>query len=202
MSPQVKHTRDSLIFDLRAMATECEEWADNLRENMRVTLGQIGQAWAAGAKKRAPVDEGTLRNAISYSVKDTATSVVLYVGVPAELDYAAHVEFGTKYIAGGRVKALGLSDEITDADAIKLWPAKNEGERKRKGGVGIDTGFLSSKTGQFQNAKAKAAHDAAVAQVLAGGVAEQMPWLRPAFSAIVDQAVELIWYAAGVEANG
>ena len=199
MAQKVKNTRDSLIFDLRAMASECEEWADNLRENMRVTLGQIGQAWAAGAKKRAPVDEGTLRNAISYNVKNTATSVVLYVGVPAELDYAAHVEFGTKYIAGGRVKALGLGDDITDADAIKLWPAKNEETRYSKG---PDKGFLSMKTGQFNNAKAKAAHDEAVAQVLSGGVAEQMPWLRPAFSAIVDQAVELIWYAAGVEANG
>ena len=42
--------------------------------------------------------------------------------------YPVYVEFGTKYIAGGRVLALGFEPTITDAQAVKFWPAKNTGQ--------------------------------------------------------------------------
>ncbi len=34
-----------------------------------------------------------------------------------------HLEYGTEDIAGGKVKALGDSPEITDDQAVKNWPA-------------------------------------------------------------------------------
>lgn len=162
--------RDSLQFDLRAMASEVEEWANNLKANMLDVGEQIGQAWQAGAVKRVPRDEGTTAAQISHRVgmNSAGTTVVIEVGVPAENHYAPHIEFGTIHIAGGAVKALGLSDEITDAEAITDWPAK----------------------------RAEATDETSFE---AGAEQEQMPWLRPAFSAIADQAVDLIWRAAGVE---
>lgn len=185
----------NLEFQLDALADDIEQYADNLRANVTDALEQIGFAWEAGAKQRAPVDNGTLRNRITHEVDSGADTLTLYVGVPAGLDYAAFVEFGTKWIAGGRVKALGTGPDVTDAQAIKLWPAKNEGSGKKK------DGFLSSKTGQFHSAGAKRAHDMAVQIVLGGGASEQMPWLRPAYNAIADQAVDLIAYAAGYDAD-
>lgn len=186
-----------LDVELEALADDIDEWEQNLTDNVRDALERIAMAWEAGAKQRAPVENGTLRNKITHDVEVLSGIVVAYVGVPADLTYAAFVEFGTKWIAGGRVKALGLSKDITDQEAVKLWPAKNEGDTSKN----RDAGFLSTSTGLFHSPTAKQAHDIAVATVLGGGVSEQMPWLRPSFTAIVDQAEELIAYAAGYDAG-
>lgn len=119
------------------------------------------------AKRRVPVEFGTLRNNINIDV-DTSLlgNVTGEIGPPTGkgLFYANYLEYGTRFIAGGRVKALGDGDDITDADAIKQWPAKN-------------AGFINEKTGELI---APAALRAAEKSAQSGSGAEQMPWLRPA----------------------
>ena len=85
----------------------------------------IGEVWVTEAKKRIPVDEGTARNHVLKEVTTGKNTVTLAVG--GNLKYMVYIEFGTKTIAGGRVKQLGLVPNITDAQAVKSWPAKSQG---------------------------------------------------------------------------
>lgn len=129
------------------LRSRMKRWDGSMRRKMHGALQVIGAAWVTEAKKRVPVDTGFLRNSINKSVAVTKTSFELAVGSSAK--YAGFVEFGTEHIAGGRVKALGTTPNITDADAIKTWPAL----QKRKGSK------------------------------------QQMPWLRPSWSAIKVKAI-------------
>jgi HK97 gp10 family phage protein len=47
----------------------------------------------AGAKRRAPVDTGRLRNSITHRVEPDGLSAV----VGTNVEYAPHVEFGTRF---------------------------------------------------------------------------------------------------------
>lgn len=73
------------------------------------------------AKQRVPVDEGRLRNSISYQKKKG-----LFVEVVAQADYAAYVEFGTRRFAAKYVSSLPQD--------WKTYAATFKG----KGGGGID----------------------------------------------------------------
>lgn len=116
---------NSLSVGLEKLGLSAEDWSSTLEDNLADAMEKIGQAWAAASKRRCPVDEGTLRNSISYDVVRLPTGIRLDVGVPAKMFYAIFVEFGTRHIAGGRVLALGPDADITDAQAIKDWPAKS-----------------------------------------------------------------------------
>lgn len=129
------------------LRSRMKRWDGSMRRKMWGALQAIGSVWVTEAKKRVPVDTGFLRNSINKSVTVTKTSFELAVGSSAK--YAGYTEFGTEHIAGGRVKALGTTPNITDANAIKMWPA------------------LAKRKGQRQ----------------------QMPWLRPAWSAIKVKAM-------------
>jgi HK97 gp10 family phage protein len=115
---------NTLSMGLEELGLMAEDWSRNMRKNLVQAMHQIGQAWAAEAKRRCPVENGTLRNSISYNVIDGTLGVWLDVGVPNEMHYAIYVEFGTRFIAKGAVLALGPDPGITDAQAIKDWPAK------------------------------------------------------------------------------
>lgn len=124
----------------------------------------ICTAWKRAAAHRAPVGlTGALRNSILTDV--SAGRGVVRGEVGSNQTYAPFVEFGTRWIAGGQVAALGTGPDVTDAQAVRLWPAK---DADRQG----DSPQL------------------AAARSARGSADEQMPWLRPAFNSIRAWAVK------------
>lgn len=130
---------------------------------IRIALVRICVRWELEAKRRIPVETGFARNSVTHEVGKDADGHFGAVGSNA--DYAKYLEFGTEHIAGGAVKALGTREDVTDAQAIKIWPAKNANLLKKDG-------------------TANAAFTRLTAKVAAGGAQEQMPWLRTSFMSI------------------
>ena len=133
----------------------------------------IAAKWQREAKRRAPVAFGDLRNKILKHVH--WEGVVLFCDVGSNMPYSAYVEFGTKHIAGGKVKALGDDPLVTDAMAVHIWPAK-AAQAIQRTSVTFDQGVNRRRgsDGKFR------------------GPQEQMPWLRPAFNAIRPQVINRI----------
>ena len=143
-------------------------WSQETQRKLLKAHKWAGQYWVAEAKKRCPVDEGRLRSSIRTNTY-TDGQGILITEVGSNVEYAPHLEFGTKYIARGRVKAIGLRPDVTDTMAIHDWPAKSA-EATEDTSAMIDTaggayGRRRNKEGRF----------------VAGGAQEQMPFLRPAW---------------------
>lgn len=158
--------------DLNELAKLIENWGKGAEKKFKKAHQTIGQRWKAEAVKRAPVAKGTLVERIvtnSYSVPGGFETEC-----GSNVPHAVFTEFGTRHIAGGRVLALGQGAVITDAQAIKNWPAKDAGRRDPDGSV---------------NSIVAAAEAARAAR---GSANEQMPWLRPAFHSIRDWAINLL----------
>lgn len=148
---------------LNQLATAFRTWGKEAERDLKKAHRTIGYRWKSGAVKRVPVDEGTLKQRILSNTYHDRTADEIVTEVGTNVPYGKWLEFGTRRIAGGRVLALGDSEDITDAQAIRDWPAKSEesieGEEIR---------------GQTHSSD------------------EQMPWLRPAFNAIREWAVDLL----------
>lgn len=158
-------TITGLDRDMRKFTEALEFWSQETQARLLTANKQAGQYWVAESKKRCPVDEGRLRNSIrTNTYRDSAGLITTEVG--SNLEYAPHIEFGTKHIAEGRVKALGLVAELTDAQAIHDWPAK-------RGEATDATSALIDARGRRRTAKGRFA-----------SVQEQMPFMRPAFMRI------------------
>lgn len=164
LGAQFSRDLDDLVRQLEALPEKAT--AAFVREHK-----VVGKRWQAEAVKRAPIRDETLRKRIvTNTYKESAGVVTTECG--SNLKYATYVEFGTRRIAGGRVLALGFGPEVDDAAAVKDWPAK-------------DNGLLNANGTANANVAAAAARRAA-----RGSANEQMPWLRPAFNAIRDWAVQ------------
>jgi hypothetical protein len=165
------------IFGFDASAKQLEKrlqgWRKTIRGNAEKAMKQIALRWHAEAAERVPVDEGTLRERLLQNSYEERGVFIAEVG--SNLPYAKFLEYGTDYIAGGKVKALGDDAGITDAQAITVWAAKN-------------ADIVNNKTGKANN-RAVAAGDARLKR---GGAQEQMPWLRPAFNKIRRWAEKLL----------
>lgn len=155
---------------LEAFAGAIKSWKRDGHDRLVRKMRRIGQKHKAEAVKRVPVDEGRLRNGILTNTYEEKFGQIFTETGTNIRGYPVFVEFGTKFIAGGRVKALGDGPEITDDQAIKEWPAKMEGLE----------GFKTDKQGRLRDTAGR---------YLAGGGREQMPWLRPSFMKIRDWAV-------------
>lgn len=151
--------------DMRKFTDALQFWGAETQKRFLVANKQAGQYWVAEAKKRVPVDEGRLRSSLRTNTYTDGDGVIV-TEVGTNVEYAKHLEFGTDYIAEGRVKDLGLSPEITDAQAIHTWPAK-EAEATDATSAMMVGGRLRTALGRF-----------------AAGPQEQMPFLRPAFMKI------------------
>jgi len=126
---------------------EFEDYAERLRGVIRKNLKQmmriIMMRLQREAKRRVPVSGGKLqggvggflRNSINVNLISQTDGIEGEIGSHAK--YAVFIEFGTRYIAGGAVEALGTNPDITDAEAIKTWPALEE-----RGGSGQQMPWL------------------------------------------------------------
>jgi hypothetical protein len=174
--------------ELTKLADMLRTWDSSLMTNLIRVLRIVGKRWQGEAIKRVPVDFGTLKERILTETYQEGNSFTTACGT--NLPYGKYVEFGTRTIAGGRVLALGDGPDITDAQAIKLWPAKNFGS----GAINPKTG--SRERGGFINETTGKANMRAVSADLRrherGAPSEQMPWLRPSLNAIKSWAIEMI----------
>lgn len=161
--------------DLINLEQHLLDWSKSLKPNLEKSFKIVGQRWRSEAVKRLPVDTGRLKQSmISNVYSDAGGLVTLEVGTNVA-EYPIYVEFGTRFIAGGRVLALGPDVGITDAQAMTVWPAKNKD-------------FVDEETGKGNTRL----FNAVQARLARGGSQEQMPWLRPAFNAIRQWAIDTI----------
>ncbi len=158
---------------LSGLADFFRAWDKSTVANLQKALRIIGVRWQAEAVKRVPVDSGNLKQRILYEVIREAGEWLVAVGT--NVPYGKYLEFGTKFIAGGRVKALGMDVGITDSQAIKDWPAKTGG-------------LITSQIGLARMRASKG--------FLNGNPSEQMPWLRTSMNVILGWAVEQLTQAA------
>lgn len=69
-----------------------------VREPLRVALNKVGRMGETDSKRRAPVDFGRLRAAITHQVDDQPMMLSVDIGVigkSGELPYAKYMEYGT-----------------------------------------------------------------------------------------------------------
>lgn len=88
------------------------------RELARVfadTITQSGYVAEREAKRRTPVDTGTLRNGFHTDVVVNGTTV--HVDIGNNVEYAVYVEFGTSKMGGRHMLANGVA-------ATARWLAK------------------------------------------------------------------------------
>ena len=107
-----------------------QAWDTSVRREVRKALTEIGNMWVREAKLRVPVRTGLLRNSINKSVVVGKDYFELAVG--SHVKYAPFIEYGTRFIAGGAVAALGTRPNVTDAEAITDWPAKRADNAMRE----------------------------------------------------------------------
>lgn len=84
-----------------------------------------GKQVEAAAVKRAPVDTSNMKESIFSNTYAVKNGFITETGTNIQ-EYPIFVEFGTEYIAHGKVLALGTDWHITDADAIHDWAAKRK----------------------------------------------------------------------------
>lgn len=178
--------------ELLKLADLLRAWDKNLEQYLVSALKVIANRWLAEAKKRVPVDMGTLRSRILSEVYKDSSGWVCAVGT--NVAYGKFLEFGTKYIAGGLVQKLGDSIDITDEQAIHAWPAKNFGSGAEIVKKGVKTGwrerggYINERTGEANKPLANAWTKA----FSGGSPQEEMPWLRTSYSAVKTWAIEML----------
>lgn len=168
-----------LSESLKQFENALHRWTAEGRAKLVKTHQVVAQRWRSEAVRRVPVDTSRLKQAILSNAYEDGKEIITEVGTNVTSDtgapYPVYVEFGTRYIARGRVLALGFGPEVTDAEAIKYWPAKN-------------AGIVDNATGKANTRVVRAIEK----RLARHGADEQMPWLRPAFWRIRDWAVQRI----------
>lgn len=162
--PRLPGSRGALVsmdrsFDgaLAKLQSAIKNWPVRAIANLYYAHKRITKKWISAARKRVPEWSKELRDSIDGVTIKHGQGVYSKVG--SDLFYAKYIEFGTRYIAGGKVKALGTKMHITDAEAVTDWPAKHiKGTRK---------------TVRRKRVKRASRKQSA-----------QMPWLRPAWWSI------------------
>lgn len=168
---------DQLLKDLKRLQRTIDEWTSEGLKRLERAYKRIALAWRAGAERRVPVDESLVaQHILSNTYWDEGEKMILTTEVGTNVkDYPVYIEFGTELIAGGRVLALGEDPDISDSQAVRFWPAKNQDR-------------ISEKTGE----EFAGARKARLRREKTGTPDEQMPWLRPSFVEIRDWAIEEI----------
>jgi len=179
----VQVTLDGLGPAVATFTQALHFWSADTQRKLLKAHRWAGQYWVAEAKKRCPVDEGRLRNSIRTNTYADGGGILI-TEVGSNVAYAPHIEFGTKYIASGRVKLIGLRPDVTDVIAIHDWPAKS-GQATSDTSASIET--QGADYGRLRNAEGQ----------FVAGTQEQMPFLRPAWMHIRQHV--LGWFQAALQ---
>jgi hypothetical protein len=165
---------DSFSEDLRDLAGSMRAWSGEAAKAALQAHKEIGERHRSEAVKRVPVDTGTLKQKILTNTYESSGVITTETGTNIE-GYPVFVEFGTRFIAKGRVLALGTRPDVTDAEAPRNWPAKNDSIVDRRTGEANQT-VVAAIQKRWER----------------GGRDEQMPWLRPSWMFIRQWAIAAI----------
>lgn len=121
---------------LDAFAESLRRFGEEAEQELEREMEVIAARWAAEARRRVPVETGALGATLLHESGRQGSEFFAAVG--SNQEYAPHIEFGTEWIAGGAVKAIGTAPDVTDSQAVRSWPAKDEGG----GGAGEQMPFL------------------------------------------------------------
>lgn len=126
------HSHKSFANGIDIMTRDVRRLQKRIVSRITRTHRRIGEMHRSEAVPRVPVDTSNLKQRLLTNTYREGDHIITETGTNVE-DYPIYVEFGTEYIAGGRVLALGKNPRITDAEAIKNWPAKEQdgGEREQ-----------------------------------------------------------------------
>ena len=118
---------EELARDCVSLEARAGNWSKSLKAKLLKVHKQVGARWRDEAQRRVPVDKDTLRARLFHNeYEETQYIYVTEMGTNIP-EYPVYLEFGTRFIAGGAVLALGDSTGLTDQDAIHTWPAKEKG---------------------------------------------------------------------------
>jgi HK97 gp10 family phage protein len=86
------------ITGISSIEKQFTQAAEKIRETVEQEMQAAAQDWVAGAVRDAPVDQGALKQSISYKQSNTQTQVGTSISfeIVAQRFYAPFVEFGTK----------------------------------------------------------------------------------------------------------
>lgn len=122
---------------LNSLAAAFRFWKREGIKKLEKAHRVIGQRVKGEAQRRVPVETSRLKQGILTVTSRDPQGFVTEVGTNVKSDkgfpYPVVLEFGSKFIAKGRVKALGEGASISDSDAIKDWPAKEAGGSEQGG---------------------------------------------------------------------
>lgn len=122
---------------LNSLAAAFQFWKRDGIRKLEKAHRVIGQRVKGEAQRRVPVETNRLKQGILTVTSRDAQGFVTEVGTNVKSEkgfpYPVVLEFGSKFIASGRVVALGEGTDISDADAIKDWPAKASGGPQQGG---------------------------------------------------------------------
>lgn len=155
-------------LDLKELERLLYQWTEQAEKELKQALRKIGARTQAEAVQRVPVDTSNLKQRILWNLY--RENGEWFVEIGTNVNYAEYLEFGTEYIASGKVKQLGDNPLITDEMSIHSWPAKS-GDATELTSVQMDAS--GGAKGRLRNAQGK---------FLKARPQEQMPWLRPAFN--------------------
>lgn len=93
----------NIKVDTRAFDVKIKKFEQETKKQLANELNRFAILSVSDAKRDCPVDEGFLRNSISFN---SATPEKLGVSVVAASNYAAYVEFGTGQFAALYVPSL------------------------------------------------------------------------------------------------
>ena len=179
------------ISGLSKVKSKLEELKTIDRKKFKSVLDKNGLKIVNLAKTKAPVDQGALRNSISYKIVGNNLEII------AGVTYAAYIEFGTKKYAAEEVAKLptdwqqyaaqfkgGKSGDYYDfLNAILDWV-------KRKGLSKV----INSYTGKEVRGKAAKENLLVLAEYIAWNILKNgikaQPYLRPAVEDVLPKLEE------------
>lgn len=120
-------------------------------------LNHVALLWLREIQRHCPVDVGILRESFNISpatLNGAGSPGVFEASVGTNVPYAVYIEFGTRWIAKGRVLEWNYQDP-----PILVWDAKladlddpndfKVGSKKRQRAVDIQVKAMSIRTGEF-----------------------------------------------------
>jgi HK97 gp10 family phage protein len=86
------------ITGISSIEKQFTQAAEKIRETVEQEMQAAAQDWVAGAVRDAPVDQGALKQSITYKQSNTQTQAGTSISfeIVAQRFYAPFVEFGTK----------------------------------------------------------------------------------------------------------
>jgi hypothetical protein len=136
---QIKCQFDAAVD--RAAERRLRQITERVHRALADCLNEIATVWMKQVKRRMPVDTGDAKRQV-HAVLASPASLIAAVG--SDIDYVAHLEFGSPYVAGGQVIGWLPGDPL-----ITEWVRKSMGAAGNHGGTHSEDELMPPFRGSF-----------------------------------------------------